>query len=561
MIPPSNNNNLRAMMQSKPPPFAYGLVLFLGAAMAPFLLSLDSNMISPFAFRRSLSNGSLYSLRDAEEYSNLQASHEIDHSIEKRALENDEDDKCSRLFLYLPDPFADHGHGSQINTYIMGVTTATFQNRAMILVEPPLEHSRYPGGSQFGCPIDAFHETMTKTSLRSKTKWEVHADFPMGFSRLVHHPAWLSHGCDVPCRDTHSYSDWLQLAHVQRNKGEQFREVTCTNHDGTTSNVVVTADSRLRSYFRDFETSMTRNHPSDVAHQWAINLGATSNEAEIFSNNIKNDRKVWEYVLGLMNKAGFLKFQPWIARDVELFLKSFDLPLNKEYSAIHVRRGDKLEKESRGEVIKYWRSQGHTDPENLPTDYVPFAHYLSQWDKADVCPRNDKGEIEEIMKHNVYIATDDPLVVKQEIADLPVEHINENTILWNECHELTFYMNPTDESAFHLNGDGEHGFKDDSDNTPEGGDNCFMRYHRNIASIADMMILSKAKTFIGEYNSNWGRVIRTMRVRLNSPVVQDDSGEGETGEVTQKAVNSFDFTKVLDTRIAWGSTVARTPGY
>jgi len=543
---------MNRILQSRPPPLAYGVVLFLGAVMAPFLLSLESTY-SDLAFRRSLSSDSLYSLKDAEEYSNLQGTHEIDYSIEKRAQENTDKDRCSRLFLYLPDVFSDHGHGSQINTYIMGVTTSTYLNRAMVMVEPPLENSKYAGGSQFGCPIDAFHETMTQTSsLRNQeASWQVKKDFPLGFSRLVDHPAWLSHGCEVPCAHTHTYSDWVQLANSYH--GGEFAETTCTNRDGTKSNVVVTAGSKLRTHFREHEALMTRDHPSQTAIQFATNLGATPAEASIFSN-LEESRLIWDFVLGLMNKAGFLKFQPWIARDVELFLKSFSLPMNEEYSAIHVRRGDKLAFEARGEVIKYWRSQGKIDPHDLPTDYVPFAHYLSQWDGPETCTNDDKGGMK-LMKHNVYIATDDPIVVRQEIANLP-SHVGKNTILLNKCHQLTFYFNPTDDSAFHLNGDGEKGFADGHE--VEGGDSCFSRYHRNIASIADMMILSKAHTFIGEYNSNWGRVIRTMRVRLNAPVAQDDS-EGKEGTKIVQDLNGL--TNVLDTRTAWGSARERAPGY
>ena len=91
-------------------------------------------------------------------------------------------------------------------------------------------------------------------------------------------------------------------------------------------------------------------------------------------------------------------------------------------------------------------------------DYVPFAHYLSQWDGPDKCPTDDEGEVQ-VMNHNVYIATDDPIVVHEEIAALP-HHINKDTVLWNDCHQLTFFFNPTNDSAFHLNGDGEHGFKE-----------------------------------------------------------------------------------------------------
>ena len=41
-------------------------------------------------------------------------------------------------------------------------------------------------------------------------------------------------------------------------------------------------------------------------------------------------------------------------------------------------------------------------------------------------------------------------------------------------------------------------------------------YARNIAAIADMIILSRADKFIGDYNSNWGRFIKIARSFLNS---------------------------------------------
>jgi len=543
------------MKRSHPPPLAYGAILFVGAAVSTFLLSHNGSITSysDFTFRRGLSEGSLFSLKDAEKYSNLQDVSDIDYSIEERAQANNAKDKCSRLLLYLPDMFADHGHGSQINNYIMGVTTSTYLDRAMLLVEPPVEINTYAGGSQFGCPIDAFRETMTQTSsLRhQQANWNVASDFPLGFSRLVEHPSWLSHGCEVPCSGTHSYKDWRKLS-------IHWNEITCTNPDGTEVNVVVSGGSHIRAHFRKQESSMTLGHPSPAAEKWATNLGATPGEAEIFSD-LKDTRAIWDYLLGLMNKAGFLRFRPWIARDVELFLKSFELPTGESYDAIHVRRGDKLVEEARKDVVKYWLSQGHRDEDNLPTDYVPFAHYLSKWDGRDACPVDDNGEVE-VIKRNVYVATDDPVVVHEEIAALP-NHITPNTILWNECHELTFYFNPTDDSAFHLNGDGEGGFEEGRE--VEGGDSCFGRYHRNIASIADMMILSKARTFIGEFNSNWGRAIRTMRVRLSKPVAQYDGAANGDGSIAMERniqeVGSF--TRTLDTRIAWGSDRARTPGY
>lgn len=44
-------------------------------------------------------------------------------------------------------------------------------------------------------------------------------------------------------------------------------------------------------------------------------------------------------------------------------------------------------------------------------------------------------------------------------------------------------------------------------------------YRRNIHSIADLMILTKANTFVGEFNSNWGRIVRLFRLHLNDMYV------------------------------------------
>ena len=399
------------------------------------------------------------------------------------------------------------------------------------------------GGSQFGCPVDAFNKTTCTLSSSSNASWHIRNDFPRGLSRLIQHPTWLSRGCSVPltCEagtKTYDYKDWVQL------DSKEIREVACINADGSQSNVTVMSGWHSRAYFRKYESSIIED--PDKA-QWATNLGATREEAETLAS-IRDPRKIWDYVQGLMNKAGILKFQSWIARDVGLFLKSFNMPLDQEYSAIHIRRGDKLIEEARSEVERYWKSQGYTDMNKLPADYVPFAHYLRQWDSSESCTANDDGA-KKVMKHNVYIATDDPIVVRQEIDELE-NHVDANTILWNDCHELTFYFNPTNASAFHLSG------KVKGKEATE--DSCFARYDRNIVSIVDMMILSKARTFIGEYNSNWGRLIRTVRVRLNDTIPLANE-ENRNKNVNTKQIRSF--TQILDTRVAFGKTIESTPGW
>lgn len=481
-----------------------------------------------------------------DDYRYFQRMSDLDLSIDASARdESGVKAECSRILVYLPDVIAERGHGSQINTYIQGVLAATYMDRAMLLLEPPLDISKYEGGSQFGCPADAFEEVVTGQ------RHTISFDFPMGLSRLIDQPTWLTRGCSMPCASK-SYYEWKQKSNSYSLSGREMDmpEWECTSANGQQISVVITGGSRTRAWFRRHAEAMSRNASPGGAdpqmQRWATNIGATPIEAEIFARQSMST-KIWDYALALMNRSGFLKLQPWVARDVEQFVKAMDLPMDGTYTAIHVRRGDKLAVEARGNIIRYYSQRGYTDESNLPTDYIPFVHYLEQWDNSDACRINARGG-EQPIKHNVYIATDDPVTVRQEIANLP-NHITPNTVIWNECHQLTFYFNPTDSQAFHLNGDGEKGFYPNHKDAAER-ENCFTRYQRNIVGIADMMVLSKATTFIGEYNSNWGRVIRTLRVRLNLPSIEAGGNEAKQNELT----------KVLDTRIAWGSNAVREPG-
>ena len=420
-----------------------------------------------------------------EKYSTLQHLNDIDQSIERRAKATASADKCDNVLLYLPDMdhFSAHGHGSQINTYIVAALTGTYLNRNFLILDPPNDWSSYDGASQFGCPVNAFQENQMQSQPSSPDSWQVKSDFPGGFSRLIDQPTWLSGGCPIPCADTYTYNDWVSFA---SSRAAFTSPITC-EENGQIVNVIATSGRGVRDYFNSKVKGGVQDQFTS-SERWAMKLGATTDEAKIFST--LSGKQMWDYAVGLMNKAGFMRLQPWIARDVEAFLQSFDLHRiigleDEAYDAIHVRRGDKLIKEARGQVLRYWSSPGLRGV--AQTNYIPFIHYLNQF-KEDECPVNEQGEAERI-KRIVYVATDDPVVVKKEIANLP-HRIDERTILWKGCHELSFYFNPTEESAFHLNGDGEGGFLDGSK------DNCFDRYHRNIASVADMMILAKSRTFV-----------------------------------------------------------------
>ncbi|KAL7540999.1 hypothetical protein ACHAWF_006835 [Thalassiosira exigua] len=540
----------RTRLHAVPRPFQRVAILILGSAAASLLLSLDGTGggwnggwnhgafdgggTGVLRLRSSASatpRGTTLEEDRLARFATLQPPDDVDPSVEERARSNDDPRRCARTLLYLPDKYAFNGQGSQINAYLWSSTAATYLDRAMVLVEPPPgSEDGYAGGSQFGCPADAFEEDGTTTR----------GDFPRGFERMVRHPAWLSRGCGVPCGETRAYEDWVRIAddHVW---GQDFEEVTCRNPDGTESNVVVLGDRERRTHFQ-YRAPIMTSRPSPQAQKWASNLGATREEAEDFSE-MRDPSEIWDYVLALMNRSGFLPLQPWIARDVGNLLAAYDLPLDREFSAIHVRRGDKLATEAAREVAAFWKSKGHKDKAHLPTNYVPFEHYLNKWDDAASC-RGGDGEMH-VVEHNVYVATDDPKEVRKEILALP-GRIDERTVLWRACHKLSFFFAPEGDGVFHLNGE-ITGLKTlAKDREAKKGD-CRERYRRNVASVADMMLLARARTFIGEFNSNWGRVVRTLRVRLN-----DAPGEGGGGSGP---------TRTMDTRVAWGSHVVHVPGW
>src|SRR6056300_777591 len=135
-------------------PSAYAATLILGIISLYSLISLEESLNTPTAsyLRRSLS------VIDIVKYSTLQDEEVVDLSIEAHAKAEADDDKCSSIFLYLPDKqrFSNHGHGSQLNNYIVAALVGTYLDRNVLLLEQPNDESRFEGGSQFGCPVDAF---------------------------------------------------------------------------------------------------------------------------------------------------------------------------------------------------------------------------------------------------------------------------------------------------------------------------------------------------------------------------------------------------------------------
>uniref|UniRef100_A0A7S1VDB7 Uncharacterized protein n=1 Tax=Grammatophora oceanica TaxID=210454 RepID=A0A7S1VDB7_9STRA len=108
-----------------------------------------------------------------------------------------------------------------------------------------------------------------------------------------------------------------------------------------------------------------------------------------------------------------------------------------------------------------------------PLNYIPLAHYLKQID--DSCPRT------------VYIATDDPITIREEIAAL------------NATSGFNFVLTPKPEAS-------QGHVKTEKD--------CTAKYDKTISMVMDLYLLVHASVFVGEFNSNWGRLVTNLRVHF-----------------------------------------------
>jgi hypothetical protein len=341
-------------------------------------------------------------------------------------------------------------------------------DKAMLVLDPPIKYSKYPNGSQFGCPIDAFmnpDEVLLNTANTAKnknanvdhhSKLEMKPNFPMGLSRLLIHPAWLSRNCEIPKCKTFDYASWEKIrqkmsryANNDKNNDNIStlppRQIICNEDDGVAVKVTVLGGVEVRQYFdKQYKSKMldrSTTQAREMAYSWAIRLGATPYQAQIFAYQLIKESDIWDYVSALLGRSGLVTFQPWIARDVREFIKVSELPLESSHDAIHVRRGDKLDAEARDEVITYWHSQGYERQGDFPLNYIPFSHYLRVYEKD--CPTNDVWGGKLLMKdyvRTIYLATDDPKTVKKEIAKLP--RGQGGTTIVGGCERVNFVFSP-----------------------------------------------------------------------------------------------------------------------
>lgn len=451
-----------------------------------------------------------------------------------------DDGLCDDILLFMPDSFARNGHGSQLNSYLLASEVATYLNKSMVLLDAPQWVQKFKGGSQFGCPKDSLvggenHALMREQEEGEKLKgtkgWV--ENFPTGLERLIQHPEWLSRKCPIPCQDDFKYWDWENVRTKQQTNtvdpetGKKdwtfdVSEVKCKSSHGRDTSVLVVGGYELRKYFdQEIKDKMIHRVPSSPIDSspidnvdWAIRLGASAAEAKAFAD-LDQEEDIWDFVSALMARSGVIRFQPWIARDAEAFIKNAGLPLNVDYDSIHVRRGDKLLQESKREVNSFWRSRGYGKGtgRKIPRNFIPFSHYVGQGYHKQPCNTDGEALL-------IYVATDDPKIIKQELSFMKKD--DQGHTVMNECHKFRFVFGPMpkDDIPSHLNSEGGHR-------------NCVDRYKRNIAGIADLLILAKSNLFVGEFNSNWGRLVRVFRMRLNDELMTAN-GEVDSGDLDEK---------------------------
>jgi hypothetical protein len=222
--------------------------------------------------------------------------------------------------------------GNMLNMYRHALMIAAYNNRTLVLYEPE------SNTSAFGCPASGNDTSPTS--------------YPSGLQRLVHHPEWISGNCPVPC--SMPYDFWMQRANMTEPGdpiicSDQGKDVSVLPIGGIPLKVVFIQRVYWDMHFRKQK-------------EWIARLGADSSEMAWFSANEWEEgahwdtyregegiqlvsllnKKVnitsWDAVFGLLTRAGTVRFQPWIARDLRQRIS--EISIAGDYVGIHVRRGD-----------------------------------------------------------------------------------------------------------------------------------------------------------------------------------------------------------------------------
>ncbi len=80
-----------------------------------------------------------------------------------------------------------------------------------------------------------------------------------------------------------------------------------------------------------------------------------------------------------------------------------------------------------------------------------------------------------------------------------------------------------------------------------GKGSCKERYKRNLATVPDLMLLARSDVAVVEFNSNWGRLMRTFRLHVND---------------SRKVANNTRLVLMRgETKVAWGKKLLGPLGW
>mmetsp|Transcript_32322 Transcript_32322/g.67805 ORF Transcript_32322/g.67805 Transcript_32322/m.67805 type:complete len:976 (-) Transcript_32322:11-2938(-) len=293
---------------------------------------------------------------------------------------------------------------------------------------------------------------------------------PPVLSSLMKPPRWLSSKCPVPCKKTHGYSDWKNLRHA-----------VCENDNGRQSKVFVMGGGETRDYFEKHFKGLMLQRPSPVARDWALRLRAMGKEADVFAQ--LNGEQIWDFLGALVARSNLLQFQPWILADVADSIKSSFLPVDDRA----IKKGKYNKKTWEFDAMQVWSGDGL---QSGPKTKHPIDHYLRHFKCSDKSPR----------ERIVFIATNDRQEVMKGINDLGIKNEQGQYEVGCNTFRFRFYL-PVKYA--------------------EADTSCAARYSRTVTDISRFLIFSNAETLVGDVDSDWGRLVRTFRLKLISGAKYD----------------------------------------
>ena len=405
--------------------------------------------------------------KEEVQYETLIPPSEIDFSIQRRLLDTKERD-CDDILLYLPRSTSDYPVQSstpydtmtELNHYLLASLLATYMGKAMVVIERP-----------------SVNYTKWEDCLHNREDNGANHD-SIGLSHLIQHPKWLSRKCPVPCQQSYDHTKWNQV------RQKHLQQVTCQNDNARQTSVFAVGSEDIDEYFEQDWKDQMLERPSPAAQEWALRLGATGKEAQMFGE-LTNAEHIWGYVSALMARSGVIRFQPWIASEVRELIKSSKLPLNCPYNAIYVHNDndDKRVQSSIEEEEEEGNEGGESTEEDGVHETISLQSYLPLLNNAQCDNDPDKTL-------HAYVATNDPGILSNMLS---------STITTHDGQDISFLFSPAMQWL-------------DADVTT----NCQDNHRVIVALIADLMILSKSDTYIGGFDSKVGGLVHIFRSAVNN---------------------------------------------